>query len=133
MDSVPLIDLAPFLSGTAEGRTSVPAAVRDAAEQIGFFAITGHGVPRETMDALYEKAHAFFALPLEAKQAVAPPSPDYPRGYKAVGFEALAAGNALATPPDLKEYYHFGRADIPDTPYYRGEAGSRNFFDNQWP
>ena len=33
---------------------------------------------------------AIRALPLEEKQRVAPPRPDYGRGYKAIGFEALA-------------------------------------------
>ena len=140
MDRIPLIDLEPFISGSAEGRVSVPAAMREAAERIGFFAITGHGVPRTTMDALYEKAHAFFDLPFEEKQRVAPPRPDFPRGYKAVGFEALAAGNPtssagneLKTPPDLKEYYHFGRPLVPNEPYFRSEEGRKHFFDNQWP
>ena len=133
MDSIPVIDIEPFLRGTAAGREQVPAQVRGAAERIGFFAIDGHGVPRATMDALYETAHAFFALPLEEKQRVAPPRPDYPRGYKAVGFEALAAGNEADTPPDLKEYYHFGRALVPDEAYYTGEQGRRHFFANQWP
>lgn len=133
MDSIPVIDIAPFLRGTTAGREGVPAQMRDAAERIGFFSIDGHGVPRATMDALYENAHAFFDLPLAEKQRVAPPRPDYPRGYKAVGFEALAAGNSLDTPPDLKEYYHFGRAVVPDEPYYTSEEGQRHFFANQWP
>ena len=137
MDRIPVIDIEPFLRGTAAGRdvgrTAVPAAMREAAEEIGFFAIDGHGVPRTTMDALYDKAHAFFDLPLEEKQRVAPPRPDYPRGYKAVGFEALAAGNELSTPPDLKEYYHFGRPEIPADAYYTGEQGRRHFFVNRWP
>lgn len=133
MDSIPVIDIAPFLRGTTAGREGVPAQMRDAAERIGFFSIDGHGVPRATMDALYENAHAFFDLPLAEKQRVAPPRPDYPRGYKAVGFEALAAGNSLDTPPDLKEYYHFGRAVVPDEPYYTSEEGRRHFFANQWP
>ena len=137
MDRIPVIDIAPFLGGAAGGRVSVPAAIREAAERIGFFAIDGHGVPRTTMDALYPEAHAFFSLPFEEKQRLAPPRPDYPRGYKAVGFEALAAGNAAVdqppAPPDLKEYYHFGRADIPSDPYYTGEQGRRHFFANRWP
>ncbi len=133
MDRIPVIDIEPFLNGSAGGRTRVPAEIRAAAEQIGFFAIDGHGVPRTTMDALYATAHAFFDLPLEEKQRVAPPRPDYPRGYKAVGFEALAAGNDFETPPDLKEYYHFGRPYIPRDEYYTGEQGRRQFFANQWP
>ena len=115
----------------------MPAQIREAAERIGFFSITGHGVPRSTVDALYGSARAFFDLPLDEKQRVAPPRPDYPRGYKAVGFEALAAGNTVAgeppVPPDLKEYYHFGRALVPDDPYYTSDAGRRHFFANQWP
>ncbi len=133
MDRVPVIDIAPFLAGTPAGRAAVPAAIREAAEQIGFFAIEGHGVPSATMDALYAEAHAFFDLPLEEKQRVAPPRPDFPRGYKAVGFEALAAGNELKTPPDLKEYYHFGRPEVPADSYYRGEQGAKHFFANVWP
>lgn len=133
MDRIPVIDIEPFLRGTAAGRTAVAAQMREAAERIGFFAIAGHGVAPDLMEALYAKAHAFFELPLEEKQRVAPPRPDYPRGYKAVGFEALAAGNALSTPPDLKEYYHFGRPQVPDEAYYAGKEGRRYFFANQWP
>jgi len=133
MNSVPVIDLAPFLAGDAAGRRQVVDQLARAAEQIGFFAITGHGVERSTMDALYESAHAFFALPLDEKQRVAPPTPAYARGYKAIGFEALAAGNALDTPPDLKEYWHFGREVLPEDPYYTGPEGRRHFFRNLWP
>ena len=133
MNAVPVIDIAPFLAGDAAGRQRVARELANAAEQIGFFAITGHGVPNATMDALYDHAHAFFDLPLAEKQRVAPPAPTYPRGYKGVGFEALAAGNQLDTPPDLKEYWHFGRELIPDTPPYVGEEGRKYFFRNLWP
>lgn len=137
MDGVPIIDIEPFLRGTDAGRSAVPAQIREAAERIGFFAIEGHGVPRATVDALYLRAHAFFDLPLKEKQKVAPPRPDYPRGYKAVGFEALAAGNAASgeplAAPDLKEYYHFGREVVPDEPYYTCDEGRRHFFANLWP
>ena len=133
MNAVPVIDIAPFLSGSATGRAQVARALGSAAEQIGFFAITGHGVPNATMDRLYATAHAFFELPLDEKRCSAPPVPTYPRGYKGLGFEALAAGNALATPPDLKEYWHFGREVIPDDPHYTGTDGRKYFFRNLWP
>ena len=133
MNAVPVIDIAPFLAGSEAGRQQVARTLADAAEQIGFFAITGHGVPHATIDALYEEAHAFFDLPLAEKQRVAPPAPTYPRGYKGVGFEALAAGNQLDTPPDLKEYWHFGREVIPDTPDFNGPQGRHYFHRNIWP
>lgn len=133
MNVVPVIDIAPYLAGSVAGRRQVADEVARAAEQIGFFAITGHGVPHATLDALYERAEAFFSLPLQEKQRVAPPNPAYARGYKAIGFEALAAGNALATPPDLKEYWHFGREVLPEDAYYTGPEGRRHFFRNLWP
>lgn len=131
---VPIIDLAPFLEGSPAGKARTVDALARAAEEIGFFAVEGHGIPRATIDRLYTVSRQFFEQPLEVKQRVAPPVPTYPRGYKGVGFEALAAGNAVATPPDLKEYYHFGRESLPaDDPYYSGPEGRKYFFRNIWP
>jgi isopenicillin N synthase-like dioxygenase len=134
MDRVPVIDIAPFLEGSTSGRSTVVEQIARAAEGIGFFSITGHGVARDTIDRLYAVAHAFFESSLETKQRVAPRPPLHSRGWKCVGYEALAAGNALTTPPDLKEYYHFGREAWPDDdPYYAGAEGQRYFERNVWP
>lgn len=133
-DTVPIIDLAPFLAGSPAGRRQAVDAMARAAEEIGFFAIDGHGVDRAIVDALYREAHAFFDLPAAEKERVAPQPPLFSRGYKRVGFEALAAGNAIDTPPDLKEYYHFGRPHWPaGDPYFEGEEGRRHFARNVWP
>jgi isopenicillin N synthase-like dioxygenase len=56
-----------------------------------------------------------------------------PRGYRALGFDALSRGNAGEAPGDLKEYYHFGREQWPDDPYFTGEEGRRYFIPNRWP
>ena len=50
MNAVPVIDLAPFLSGNAAGRTQVVEQLGRAAEAIGFFSIAGHGVHHGIMD-----------------------------------------------------------------------------------
>jgi isopenicillin N synthase-like dioxygenase len=90
-------------------------------------------VPANITDALRAKAHAFFALPLTEKRNATHPDPATPRGYRALGLEALAQGNDRTTPPDLKEYYHFGRQTWSDDPYYTGRAGRRYFIPNLWP
>ena len=92
--------------------------------EIGFFTVTGHGVPTEVIAGLNGKAHAFFALPMEEKCEVMPADIKSPRGYKPVGYEALGHGNANMTPPDLKEYYHLGRESWPDEPYYTSPRAS---------
>ncbi len=102
-------------------------------QEVGFFTITGHGVPVPDIDALRVKAHGFFALPLAEKRKAIHPVPATPRGYRALGIEALSYGNDRATPPDLKEYYHFGRESWPADPYYTGAEGGRYFIPNLWP
>jgi isopenicillin N synthase-like dioxygenase len=133
MKKIPVIDLSAARGGDRRARMAVAREIDETCRQIGFFTITGHGVPAAVMDTLRSKAHEFFALPLEQKRSAIHPVPGTPRGYRALGIEALAQGNNRATPPDLKEYYHFGRETWPDEPYYTGSEGNRYFIPNLWP
>ncbi|SDB73312.1 isopenicillin N synthase family dioxygenase [Belnapia rosea] len=130
---IPVIDLSPALGGDAAARLRVGQEIDRTCREIGFFTITGHGVPPPVMDALRDTAKAFFALPLEEKLRARHPVPGTPRGYIALGVEALSRGNAWATPPDLKEYYHYGRESWPDEPYWTSAEGRRYFLPNLWP
>ena len=67
MNDVPLIDLTPARRGDCAGRLAVAARIDEACREIGFFAISGHGVPAGAVDDLRLSAHAFFALPLADK------------------------------------------------------------------
>ncbi|HZT49761.1 MAG TPA: 2-oxoglutarate and iron-dependent oxygenase domain-containing protein, partial [Hyphomicrobiaceae bacterium] len=125
--TIPVIDLSSALSGDPVERLRTGREIDRTCTEIGFFTITGHGVPAETIRALNREAHAFFALPMEEKVKVMPADIKSPRGYKPVGYEALGHGNANMTPPDLKEYYHFGRESWPDEPYYTSAEGQRYF------
>jgi isopenicillin N synthase-like dioxygenase len=131
--TIPVIDLAPAFTGSDAARRRVAAEIDRTCTEIGFFTISGHGVPAETILALREKADTFFALPLDQKLRAAPPDPTMPRGYRALGLEALSRGNAVATPFDLKEFYHLGRERWPDEPYYTQGEGPRYFIPNLWP
>jgi len=133
MERIPIVDLSPARSGDLRARQAVAKRIDDICREIGFFTITGHGVPLDVMDALRSRAHAFFALPLEEKRKATNPVPNAPRGYRALGIEALGRANAGASPPDLKEFYHIGREAWPDEPYYTGPEGRRYFIPNFWP
>lgn len=130
--AIPRIDLAPALGGGRAERLRVAAAIDAACREIGFFAITGHGVPDAVVHELRRLAHAFFALPLEVKLAARHPA-GINRGYHPMGGEALAAANDLAAPPDLKEFFHVGPVDVGDDPYYTCPEGRRHFAPNLWP
>ena len=131
--SIPVIDLSDALAGATAAKQSAAREIDRACREIGFFTITGHGVPVAALDALREKAHRFFALPLAEKRRAIHPVAGTPRGYRALGIEALSYGNAIETPPDLKEYYHFGRERWPDEPYFTSAEGQRYFIKNLWP
>lgn len=133
MSDIPVIDLSPARSGDAAERLRIGQEMDRNCREIGFFTVTGHGVPTAVMDELRRTAKEFFALPLEEKLRATHPAKGTPRGYIAQGVEALSHGNALATPPDLKEYYHFGRQSWPDEPYYSSLEGRRYFIPNLWP
>ena len=60
---VPLIDFGPFLAGGADERRRVAGAIGRACEDIGFFMLTGHGVPQTLIDALVSVSYRYFALP----------------------------------------------------------------------
>ncbi len=133
MTEVPLIDLAPARGGGRAERQHVAGAIDGACREIGFFAITGHGVPGRLVDDLRRLAHGFFALPLADKLAARHPVTGTNRGYHPVGGEALATANDATAPPDLKEFFHVGPVDTTADPYYTGPLGRRHFEPNIWP
>ncbi len=130
---IPVIDLTDARSSDRAARLRLGQKIDRICTEIGFFTITGHGVPADVIMALNRTAHEFFALPMEEKQEVMPADIKSPRGYKPVGYEALGYGNANMTPPDLKEYYHLGRESWPDEPYFTSAEGRRYFIKNVWP
>src|SRR5919201_1259413 len=69
--SVPVIDLRPWFGGDEQARAAVAAEVDAALQSVGFFLITGHGVPDELRARVRAHARAFFALPAGTKQRYA--------------------------------------------------------------
>ena len=78
---VPVIDLAPALSGDREGRKQVAATLADACGRVGFFYVTNHQVPLSEIKAIYQTARDFFDLPFDAKNEVAITKNPLYRGY----------------------------------------------------
>ncbi len=131
--SIPVLDLSDALHGDLASRRKLATYLDRICREIGFFTLIGHGAPAAVLDELRSTANLFFALPLEEKRRAIHPVAGTPRGYRALGIEALSYGNDRATPPDLKEYYHFGRETWPDEPYFTGPEGRRYFIRNLWP
>ena len=132
-ETVPVIDISPYLSGDEVGKAQVSKAVAEACTTIGFFAISGHGVPQDIIEDLREASHAYFEQPEDVKRADMHPVPDTPRGFRELAGEALGRTVVPDATPDLKEFYHYGPQTWPDEPYFTGDEGRDYFIPNTWP
>ncbi len=116
---LPVVDL-------REHPAELGGRLRDAARDVGFFYLTGHGVQPALVDRMLAAAHRFFALPQSGKDAVAMVRSRHFRGYTRLGGE-LTGGEV-----DWREQIDIGpeRAPIggPGRPDYVWLQGP-----NQWP
>lgn len=125
MESLPVVDVGPLVRGET-GRFEVARALDRACREIGFFAVTGHGVDPELLPRLDALARDFFARPDDEKAAVAMARGGLAwRGWFPVGGE-LTSGR-----PDRKEGLYLGRELTPDHPHVR--AGRPMHGPNLWP
>ena len=85
-------------------------------ETYGFLYLENHGVPAAVVDAVFDQARIFFALPTAVKEAARPQDPRNTLGYGGLGGQALENGR----PPELER-------DLPGQP---GEPWAR---PNVWP
>jgi isopenicillin N synthase-like dioxygenase len=121
---IPVIDL--------RGR-NVPREIRKACRETGFFYVANHGVAQALVDAQFEAARRFFALPLEAKLALHMKRSPSTAGYEPMGTQVLDSQDAAAdkAPPDLKEGFFYGM-ELPDDHAW-AKKKIRGFGYNQWP
>ena len=117
--SLPLVDISGFRDPGR--REAFLADLRHAAHDVGFFYVTGHGVPGDVTDAVLDAAREFFALPMEQRLEIENlKSPQF-RGYSQVGTEHTAGAADQRDQIDVG-HEHPALADVPaDKPYLRLE------------
>jgi isopenicillin N synthase-like dioxygenase len=131
--SVPIIDIAPFATAGAGGRGAVVAAVKDACEHVGFFVITGHGVPDRIISSMFENGRAFFSRPVAEKMQIQRPGPGISRGYNSLAGQSLGLTIGKKAPPDLMESLGFGPMQTNADPYWTEDFGPVHAHPNLWP
>lgn len=127
MSAIPVIDVAPLVSGSAEGAQAVAKALGQACRDVGFFYISGHGVSPTLMKRVFDTSAAFFTGPASIREAVSFSGPGDNRGYIRLGGEPLDPGK----PPDVKEAFNIGLELPPDDPEMLARAPFRAA--NLWP
>lgn len=103
--SIPVVDLADFISGDAQKKAGFVQLLGHAYEEVGFVAVKNHGVPDDLISKQYEYVQQFFSLPLEKKRTYQIEGLAGQRGYTSFGQEHAKGSDA----PDLKEFFQFGQ------------------------
>jgi isopenicillin N synthase-like dioxygenase len=103
--SIPVVDLSKFLSGDADKKSSFVQNLGSAFEEVGFVAVTNHGINEALISDLYKYVQQFFALPASEKKKYEIAGLAGQRGYTSFGKEHAKGSDA----PDLKEFFQFGQ------------------------
>jgi isopenicillin N synthase-like dioxygenase len=124
--TLPVVDLARFRDPAAD-REAFLAELRRGAHEVGFFYVTGHGVPDAVTSGILAAAKEFFALPLEQRLEIENiHSPQF-RGYTRVGNEQTG-GSA-----DWREQIDIGPERAAVKPRPGDPDWVRLIGPNQWP
>ncbi len=124
-DSLPVIDISLLRSPDLDVRRAVAASLGRACREAGFFYVTGHGIPEDTLSAVFDASRQFFQLDIGLKREMAMSRVGANRGYVEVGHERLD----LAAAADRKESFNIGLELQADDP----EAGRPFRGVNVWP
>jgi isopenicillin N synthase-like dioxygenase len=125
--SVPVIDIAPFLSGDAADKRTVADAVARACETIGFLYIDGHGFDPALIDRASAAARAFYVLPDDEKRKVEMNRFPNHRGYVGQFHGKPGSRHDFARWESFKVGFETPR----DDPEF--QAGVRFYGPNAWP
>jgi len=123
---LPVIDLSRFGAGPQE-RADLLVELRSAARDVGFFSVTGHGVPTEVTSGIDALARRFFALPLEQRLEIENIGSPQFRGYTRTGTERT--GGAA----DWREQLDIGPEREPVAQRPGDPDWVRLIGPNQWP
>src|SRR5580700_3490467 len=127
MSSIPVIDVAPLVTGSSEKAQAVADALGHACREVGFFYITGHGVPASLMTKVFDDSAALFTAPASVREGAMFSGASGNRGYIRLGGETLDPSK----PADVKEAFNIGLELAPDDPELLARAPFRSA--NLWP
>ncbi len=91
VEKIPVINVSPLRKGTSEEARSVGMKIRKAAEEIGFFYISDHGIPKELINQAYNATKDFFKKPKYFKNKVKINSNHH--GFLSIGQSKMEGAN----------------------------------------
>jgi isopenicillin N synthase-like dioxygenase len=128
--AIPVIDLTGFMAGEPGALAEAGRQVRHALTEVGFFVLTGHGVPEPLIAQTFAEAKRVHELPRDTKLALR--LNDHNNGYMASGRYAVWTSDVNRNDkPDLNEAFFIKRERAPNSPLRL--SGRRFTGPNVWP
>jgi isopenicillin N synthase-like dioxygenase len=124
--SLPIIDISGLRSDNPATRQAVAEAIGAASRTVGFFYVSGHGIPAAQIAALRAAAEQFYAQDLAWKMRYYIGLDRGHKGFVPEGEEIYGQGK-----PDHKEAYDIGFEAADDHPMV--QAGLPLIGGNKWP
>ena len=125
LSQIPIIEFGRFLNGSSEDQAAVVAEIVAACEDLGFFYLTGHGVPDALRAKVFERSAQLFHLPMEEKMQLQA-TEAWNRGYIFGGGKEKLDANSRTF-----EQYRIQREFAPDDPDL--ERDDPMYQPNRWP
>jgi len=131
---VPIIDFAPYLTGSKEEKAKVAQELFEACTKVGFLMLRNFDsiIPKSQVQRTFTATKQFFDLPVEEKDKLEWECPESNRGYVRQGRERVTQATSKeeieklrASAPDYKETMEIGKD------YREGDFDSK--FENRWP
>ena len=125
IEKIPVINVSQLRKGNLEESKAVAMEIRQAAEEVGFFYICDHGIPKGVIDHAYSVSKKFFSTSKEFKASMKVNSNHH--GFLSIGEAKMEN----AERDDLKESFVWGL----DLKKYNTSVHEKNPFlgGNQWP
>jgi isopenicillin N synthase-like dioxygenase len=124
--SLPVFDLR-RLEGSPAERSDLLVELREAARELGFFYVEGHGIDEALIDDVLRLSRRFFDLPEAQKLEIQMVNSPQFRGYNRAGLEHTRGK------PDWREQVDFGPEQEPRPIDRTAPAWTRLIGPNQWP
>ena len=120
---IPVLDLADYLAGDEGACDRLGCELRQALEEIGFFYVVNHGIPKTLIARTFAETARFHALPAEEKNRIA--INDDHVGFMGIGGEASRTSehHTGTVKPDVAEAFFM----------LRDRAPQPLDIANQWP
>ena len=128
--AIPVIDVGSYLAGAPGALETVADGIRFALENVGFFVIVNHDVPRGLIARTFAEARRIHGLDAAVKMALR--MNEHNNGYMAMARYTVQTAEVNAgAAPDLNEAFFVKRERPPDDPLRR--SGRRFLGPNVWP